>query len=626
MQPSFVRRSANARGVVALALGAAYFTFPSTARCAVAKWTEIVIAEGAYAQMQERLQRVGASDDVNVVVMHNTGEALKVYSLQKDSASGHAPGQCCAAGAAVGSCCGVSEIPLADVGVSEQAISVEMVGKFLSYAQTKYPAEHYMLVFRGEPGDGASSIYQSGFTVVELRQKLEEFVKNQGGRSIDILSMSYCLSGSADWSYNFAGVVDYYIGPANWTNSPVAARWRVQRWAQELIKAPTLSSREVASKMVDAFAEDGSECANGCTNLADGEPWTAAASDLSQSKAYSDAMRDFVCAFLEQFDAARDKPIFEAAKQASVPYGATTQDEIEVEHYDIKHFAMNLRERLTDAGLKEKLTAFIAAHDKYTFKFALEPNGFKAFSGNAFGLSGYFNVLQGPPATVYSSPAKIGPWMTRSMWKAFLAKTAAVDVSINLTPSALVVDAPRLQLQVADSLVLTARGANTTFPDGMCEANDVTWQVDDASLASLAGTSGNPVKLTAGAPGHVTVTATSAGKKASIELTIGGEAGGANSAGSGPAASGGANGGGSGAATGGANATAGGASGSGAGATMLAGGGAVPAAEGESPSDQAGCGCRVGPASPKSGDLALLGLLAVAHRVASRRRRNSSLP
>jgi len=621
MEASFARGSANVRVAFMLALGSACWAMPTTARCATAKWTEIVIAEGAYAQMQERLQRVGATDDVNVVVMHNTGESLKVYSLQKDGVAGHTPGQCCAAGAAVGSCCGVSNIPLADVGVSEQAITVEMVGKFLSYAQTKFPAEHYMLVLRGEPGDGASSIYQSGFTVVELRQKLEEFAKNQGGRNIDILSMSYCLSGSTDWSYNFAGVVDYYVAPANWTNSPVAARWRVQRWAQELIEAPTLGSREVAMKMVDVFAEDGSECASGCTNLSQGEPWTAAASDLSQSKAYSDAMRDFVCAYLKQFDPVRDKPIFEAAKQATVPYGATNQDDIQVEHYDIKHFAMNLRERLADAGLKEKLSAFIAAHDKYTFKYALEPKGFSAFSDNAFGLSGYFNVLEGPPATVYSSPPKIGPWMTRSMWKAFLAKTAAIDVSVNLTPSGLVVDAPKLQLQVGESLVLTARGANTTFPDGMCEASDVTWQIDDGSLASLVGTSGNPVKLTARAPGRVTVTATADEKKASIEVTIGGSTGAAGAAGSGPAASG-ASAGGGGTGGNGTNAGSGGANSS-AGVPSLAGTNSIPGGAGDS-SDSSGCGCRIGCASPKGDALALFGMMALAHRLRSRRRRSNS--
>lgn len=614
MEPSFARRPAKARVVFTLALGSAGFAFPSTARCATAKWTEIVFAEGAYAQMQERLQRVGATDDVNVVVMHNTGEALKAYALQKDSVAGHTPGQCCAAGTAIGSCCGVSEIPLADVGVSEQPITVDMVGKFLSYVQTEYPAEHYMVVFRGEPGEGASSIYQSGFTVMELREKLQEFVTNQGGRAIDILSMSYCLSGSTDWSYNFAGVVDYYVAPANWTNSPVAARWRVQRWAQELIQAPTLGGREVATKMVDVFAEDGSECNGGCTNLSQGEPWTAAASDLSQSKAYSDAMRDFVCAYLKQFDPARDKPIFEAAKQASVPYGATNQMEIEVEHYDIKHFAMNLRERLADAGLKEKLTTFISAHDKYTFKYALEPKGFSAFSDNAFGLSGYFNLLEGPPATVYSSPAKIGPWMTRSMWKAFLAKTAAVDVSVSLTPSALVVDAPKVQLQVGESLLLTARGANTTFPDGMCEASNVSWQIDNGSLASLAGTSGNPVKLTASAPGQVTVTATSDGKKASVEVTIGGS----GSAGSGPGASGASSGGGSqGAGAGGMNSATGGANSSTAGQP---GGKSTSGA-----SDSSGCGCRIGSSSRHGNALALFGLMAVACRFGSWRRRNKSL-
>jgi len=486
---------------------------------AASKWTEIVVAEGAYAQLDDNLSRVGATDDVNVVVLHDPGggAGLRAYALLKDAVAGHTPGQCCSVTAAMSACCGMKDIPLSTIGIDSGAIDLAKIEKFWAYVRSTFPADHYLLDLKGQPGGAtASGIFEASFSVADLAAAVGRFVTARGGKKVEVFGLSFCLSGSTDWSYAFAKVADYFVGPPNWTNSPVSVRWRADRWAQELIRSPQMEGRDLAAKMVDVFTEDKPGCSAGCTNLAQGEPWTCGASDLSQGKAYAGAMRDFVCAYLDKFDRTRDKPVVDAARMKAVPYGATNQADVTVEHYDIKGFAQNLQAAVTDAVVKDRLAKVIAAHEKYVFKYALEPAGFSEFGGASFGMSSYFNTIDG---ALYSTPAKMGPWMTDSLWKMFIG--AVEGVNVTTTVSSLIVDAPATSVPVGGTLDLTARGANSSFPAGMCPVPGVAWQIDKASLASLGGTTGaNPAQLTGVAPGEVTVTATSGGKSASMKVTI----------------------------------------------------------------------------------------------------------
>ena len=160
----------------------------------------------------------------------------------------------------------------------------------------------------------------------------------RGGKKIEVLVVGFCTSGALDWAYGVAPYVDYYVGTPQFTNPPVAQRWRVYRWAREVIEKPSISSRELASKVVDHFELTTTDCvekSNGCSN-APKEPWTVVAIDEAKLPAVAAAVKDAVCAVL---------PSVTNAMHKSVLSSTTLYCSSLTPRYDMASYFMNLKEQ-----------------------------------------------------------------------------------------------------------------------------------------------------------------------------------------------------------------------------------------------------------------------------------------
>ncbi len=209
----------------------------------VARWTFITILSGEYANMQSRLESVGAGHDVNVLVLHDG-------LLAGDSIAYRLP---VGPGPAI-------DIPLSSFlpgAVNEIEISnASVLNAFLEYVQTNYPADHYLLSIRCNMDFFTFLLEENdeGIAMTDFAEGVLAPFTQRAGKKIDVFNTGFCLSAVADWMYLAADYADYYVGSMHTSNPPVAAFWRNYRWAFELINGPEITPEEVARRIVQIFS------------------------------------------------------------------------------------------------------------------------------------------------------------------------------------------------------------------------------------------------------------------------------------------------------------------------------------------------------------------------------------
>ncbi len=496
------------RRIASLLLLGTVFTIGLPLPVLAAKWTEIVIAVGAYESMLGEFRTTGSSDEVNVLVWHNPdlemGNRLNLYSVKKDPNPDNPPGLCCPNEG--DTCCEIEEIPPSELGVTSGRMSAANFDKLLTYAATAFPAEHYVIAFRGVPLSN-SVILVKDLSLGAIRDSIRLFNDKRGGKKVDVLSLSFCLAGNADWSHNFKDVANVYIGPPNYTNPPVAARWRVHRWARVLIRNPDMDGPSLASEIIRIFKHTTDVCieqGHNCSNLSEQEPWTIGAMDLTFSPAYTKAIREFICAYLPIYDTEIYKQTLnKTTRYGYIPGGQTDWNK----RYDIKHFLMNLKSESSEPKLLAAIDNLLQAHETYVIESAVEPTG---FFEQAYGLSVFFN-------NDYSTAEKIGPFMYDSLWKALTRK---IEYGTDLpSGEGIAIEDPNKILRVGDKLSLTTIDTSSEY-GLMCASTGIMWQVSDINLATIEDPTANPASLVAIAPGIIQVDAIKGDFQDTISIEI----------------------------------------------------------------------------------------------------------
>lgn len=464
-----------------------------------ADWTVITVLSGAYVDSLQRFLSVGASEKVQVLVLHDTGVSTSVYRVLPDEDPTHAPGECCPAG---GACCGRALLPLADLGLTEASrISEETLDRYFSYVQVHYPARRYLLTMRGHASESALSINGSGgrVTVPQLASLLAHFSARRGGKKLEVLNLGMCQTASTDWAYQLAPWVQTFVGSANYTNPPVAMRWRMHLWVRELLRDPTISTRALAGTMVELFADTWDYCVrvgHQCSNASRGEPWTAVAVDVSAMAEVAAAARELVC----EASLLEDRAAVQRAVQATAQYGSPGWT-----RRDVAQFATNLAREVPGTPLAERALALRSAVERAVVAHASEPGTYPA---DALGLAGAF--LQSN-----AGAELVGPFQVDSLWRPFLELSDGTGFpaasEVRLSP-------PRVELRVGEHVEVVARGFRPEYGE-MCRLKG-EWTLSPGAPLSLASPSLNPARAVASGAGAGLLSFQGHGPSATAEVLV----------------------------------------------------------------------------------------------------------
>lgn len=465
-----------------LVLAAALLICPAlVAATEPADWTVIAVLSGAYVDSLPRFLSVGSGERIHVLVLHDTGTSTSAYRVLPDPDGSHPPGECCPSGG--GTCCDRALLPLDELGLTEDSrISEETLDRYLSYVQLRYPARRYLLTMRGHASETSLSINAGGGRVAlpQLVELLSRFSARRGGGKLEVLNLGMCQTASTDWAYALAPWVDTFVGSANYTNPPVAMRWRMHLWVRELLRDPAISHRDLARRMVELFAATWDYCVKAghlCSNASRGEPWTAVALDLSAMDEVAATARELVCEASQLADGAAVR----RAVQQAATYGSPGWT-----RRDLAQFATNLAREAPGTGLGERALALRGAVEHAVLAHAAEPETYPA---DALGLAAAF--LQSN-----ASAAQVGPFQVRALWRPFLALCdgdgfpAAPEV--RLSP-------PRIELLPGARAVVEARGFSPEY-GAMCRLPG-EWTLSPETPAALESRTLNPAQLTASWPG-----------------------------------------------------------------------------------------------------------------------------
>lgn len=191
-------------------------------------------------------------------------------------------------------------------------------------------------------------------------------------------------------------------------------RWRIYRWAREAIENPAISSRELASKIVDLFALTTTDCtqnSNGCSN-APNEPWTCVAIDEAKLPAVAAAVKEAVCAVLPSATSS----LHQAVRASTTRYGSSSTP-----RYDMAGYFMNLKDSVTGAAAKAAIDRVLEAHDASIVNWKYEPGH---YGGKAYGYSFYTMKKLG-------DVSEVGPWQVDSLWQAYIAKVNGTSTNLS---------------------------------------------------------------------------------------------------------------------------------------------------------------------------------------------------
>jgi hypothetical protein len=319
-----------------------------------ARWTVISILSGDYVYFQERMESVGASADVNVVVLHDP-------TSWGDSHAYYLP---IGPGPAI-------EIPLNTIipgaGDEIDIASPYVLDYFLAYVQENFPADHYLLSLRSDM-DFFTFLKDhdndTGITMVDFEPLLAQFVARNGGVKIDILNMGFCLSGVADWAYLAREHADYYVGSEHTTNEPVSSYWRNYRWVYEIVNNPVITPLEVTQEMVRIFMSPA------YTTYDPDEPATISVLDLSQMDAWAAAFGAIAQYVDSHWNTLGDE--FEEAVYRAELFGLYWRR-------DAYHLWELLRSITTDSQLHARIDSFLTLHQSLVVQH--EENHFRDAHG-----------------------------------------------------------------------------------------------------------------------------------------------------------------------------------------------------------------------------------------------------
>jgi len=243
-----------------------------------AAWTVINILAGDYIYFEERMESVGASVDVNVLVLKDPSGVGDTFAYRLPIGPGPR-----------------INIPLSafipGAGNELDIASAYNLDRFLAYAQANYPADHYLISVRCDMNFFTflrDHDEDTGIMMTEFEPVLENFVNRNGGDKIDLLNMGFCLSAAAEWMDISKSYADIFVGSENFTNEPVASYWRNYRWVYALQQNPAMTARALAEEMVRVFMS------TGYTTWDSDEPSTISAIDLSQMTAWKTAFTSVV--------------------------------------------------------------------------------------------------------------------------------------------------------------------------------------------------------------------------------------------------------------------------------------------------------------------------------------------
>ncbi len=442
---------------------------------------------------------MGSSEKVQVLVLHDTGAATSVYRVLPDEDPSHAPGECCPAG---GACCGRALLPLAELGLTESSrVSEETLDRYFSYVQAHYPAHHYLLSMRGHASESGASINAGGgqVTVPQLAGLLAHFTARRGGKQLEVLNLGMCQTANTDWAYLLAPFIETLVGSANYTNPPVAMRWRMHLWVRELLNNPAISARALAGTMVELFANTWDYCVTAghlCSNASRGEPWTAVALDASAMKEVAATTRELVCeaSLLEDSSAVR------RAVQATAQYGSPGWT-----RRDVAQFATNLAHEVPGTPLAKRALELREAVERAVVAHASEP---ATYPTDALGLAGAF--LQ-----ANAGAGQVGPFQVESLWRPFLEMSDGAGFP---TASEVRLSPRRLELMVGDDVEVEARGFRPEYGE-MCRLPG-EWTLSPGAPLSLGSPSLNPAHATATQPGTGELSFQGRGLSATAEVVV----------------------------------------------------------------------------------------------------------
>ncbi len=196
------------------------------------------------ADVQE-MEKVGSTDQVTAVVMVSslkTGGNSNYYLVEKHP--DELPDK-------------ISSKSLKDLGTKDMS-DPQTLKDFIIWAKTEYPAKHYALVINDHGGGwrGACEDEQNGagslMSMPNIRQALEG-----SGLHFDVIIFHACLMSMVEVAYELKDVGDYMV--ACEFTMPMLSVLGSDVWMGELVRTPTMSSLDLATKVAQAVYDKGNE-------------------------------------------------------------------------------------------------------------------------------------------------------------------------------------------------------------------------------------------------------------------------------------------------------------------------------------------------------------------------------
>jgi hypothetical protein len=353
------------------------------------EWTIMVFVNGknnleqfALKDMNE-MEMVGSSDKVNIVTevgriagydsSDGDWKSVRRYLVKKDSDTRKITSPV------------VQEFPSRDMGDYKNVVD------FVKWAQTNYPAKHYMLIVwnhgagwikaRGEVTKGISYDDQTGnhITTPQMGLMMQSIGK------IDVIGTDACLMQMPEVNYEIRNYVDYIV--ASEETEP-GDGYTYNTFLGPVVAKPTMSAQEVGAQAVNAYADHyGSQ-------------------DHTQSLVLASAMNGLVPLtnkFVAAAMAANEKPLIKTAMSQAQAYAYA-------ENKDFWHFLSLYAAASKDANVKATAKAL---QDYITNTLVLVNRANSNYS-DSHGLAIYM------PNYANSSYNQLA-WAKDSQWDEFIA-------------------------------------------------------------------------------------------------------------------------------------------------------------------------------------------------------------